>query len=108
MNRGDLITIAMQGDFGKARPALIIQSDLFNPTHPTVTVMLVSSDAVDAPLIRINVQPNTENGLKTLCQIQVDKTMTLRREKVGAVIGHLDGETMLTVNRALSVFMGIA
>lgn len=29
MRRGDIVTIALQGDYGKPRPALIIQSDLF-------------------------------------------------------------------------------
>jgi len=108
MNRGDLVTIALQGDFGKARPALVIQSDLFNPTHATVTVLLVSSELVDAPLMRIGVSPTPENGLLKPCQIQVDKAMTVRKEKTGTVIGHLDDSTMLAVNRALAVFVGIA
>lgn len=108
MNRGDLVTIALQGDFGKARPALVIQSDLFNPTHATVTVLLVSSERVEAPLIRIDVAQNPENGLLKPCQIQVDKAMTVRKEKIGGVIGHLDDSTLLAVNRALAVFMGMA
>lgn len=108
MNRGDLVTIALQGDFGKARPALVIQSDLFNPTHATITILLVSSERVEAPLIRIDVAPTPENGLLKPCQIQVDKAMTVRKEKIGAVIGHLDDSTLLAVNRALAVFMGIA
>jgi mRNA interferase MazF len=108
MNRGDLVTIALQGDFGKARPALVIQSDLFNPTHATVTVLLVSSERVDAPLIRIDIAPTPGNGLLKPSQIQVDKAMTVRMEKIGAVIGHLDDSTLLAINRALAVFLGIA
>lgn len=108
MKRGDLVTIALQGDFGKARPALVIQSDLFNPSHATVTVLLVSSERIDAPLIRIDVAPTPGNGLLKPCQIQIDKTMTVRKEKVGTVIGHLDDSTLLAINRALAVFVGIA
>ena len=63
MIRGDFVTIAMQGDFGKPRPALVIQSDQFNQ-HATVTVLLVSSALVDAPLFRVTIQPTSVNGLQ--------------------------------------------
>lgn len=102
------MTIAVQGDFGKARPALVIQSDAFNDTHATITVLLVSGEVVNAPLFRIGVEPSPGNGLQKSCQIQVDKPMTLKREKIGAIIGHMDDATMLRVNRALAVWMGLA
>lgn len=107
MKRGEIVTIAMQGDFGKPRPALVIQSDLFNATHATVTVMLISGELVNAPLFRINLAPDADNGLSKASQIQVDKIMTVRREKIGASIGRLDELTMLQVNRALVVWAGL-
>ena len=73
MNRGDLVTVAMQGDFGKPRPALVIQSDIFNETHATVTVLLMSHEIVSAPVFRITIDPTPENGLKAVSQIQADK-----------------------------------
>ena len=60
--RGDVVTIAMQGDFRKPRPALVIQADQFNE-HASVTVLPVTSTLVAAPLLRITVQPSTGNGL---------------------------------------------
>ena len=63
MIRGNVVTIAMQGDFGKPRPALVIQSDPFNE-HATVTVLPVSSALVDAPLFRVTIQPTSVNGLQ--------------------------------------------
>ena len=108
MKRGQIVTIAMQGDFGKPRPALIIQSDSFNETHPSVTVLLVSSELVDAPLFRINLAPNNDNGLNKPCQIMVDKPMTVKREKIGSLIGKIDDAVMLQVNRAIVVWMGLA
>ncbi|WP_161803595.1 type II toxin-antitoxin system PemK/MazF family toxin, partial [Burkholderia cenocepacia] len=63
MNRGSIVTVALQGDFGKARPALVVQSDLF-AEHPSVTLLLMSSAMVDAPLIRITVVPSEQNGLR--------------------------------------------
>lgn len=106
--RGDLVTVAIQGDFGKPRPALVIQSDLFNEAHPTVMLCLLSSDLRDAPLFRLTVEPTAENGLKHESQIQIDKVMTVLRGKLGPVFGRLDDAAMLKVNRALALFMGIA
>jgi mRNA interferase MazF len=108
MRRGDIVTVAFQGDFGKPRPALIIQSDLFNETHATITVLLMSSEIVDAPLFRITVVPTPENRLEKISQMQVDKIMTIRRERIGAVIGRIDDDTLVGVNRALAVWIGIA
>lgn len=108
MKRGDFVTVALQGDFGKPRPALVIQSDKFNETHATVTVLLVSSELVDAPLFRILLQPDATNNLDRPCQILVDKVMTIRRSRLGAAFGSANDEVMLAVNRALAVFLGIA
>ena len=71
MTRGDFVTVAMQGDFGKPRPALVIQADAFS-AHASVTVLPVSSQIVAAPLLRITVEPNAENGLKKPSQVMVD------------------------------------
>ena len=108
MKRGDIVKIAMQGDFGKPRPALLIQADSFNETHATVTVLLISSLLIDAPLFRIDLEPEPENGLNKLSQIQVDKIMTVKREKIGDVIGSLSDSAMVKVNRALAVWTGLA
>jgi len=107
MKRGDLVSIAVQGDFGKPRPALVIQSDNFD-SHATVTVLLLSSTLVDAPLFRITVQPAPGNGLQMLSQVMVDKAMTVKRDKIGAAFGSLDSIHMLEIERCLAVFLGIA
>jgi len=107
MKRGDLVTIALPGDFGKPRPALIIQSDFFDQA-PTVTVLLISGTLQDTPLLRITVEPDDENGLRKPSQIMLDKVMTMRRDKVGAPFGKLNAETMVSVNRLLAVFLGFA
>lgn len=107
MRRGDLVTITLQGDYGKPRPALIVQSDLFEE-HPSVTVLPVTSVLREAPLFRIPVQPDADNGLRKPSQIMVDKAQTVPREKIGDTIGRLDDEALLTINRALVVFLGFA
>lgn len=107
MTRGDLVVIALQGDFGKPRPALVVQSDLF-VEHPSVTVLPVTSELRETPLFRLTLQPTAENGLKVPSQIMVDKAHTVLREKVGQTIGRLDAATMVAVNRALALFLGFA
>lgn len=107
MIRGDLVTIAMQGDFGKPRPALILQADQFKE-HTTITVLPVTSTVIAAPLLRVTVQPAAGNGLQKPSQVMVDKTMTVKRDKVGASFGRLDADTMIEVERCLAVFLGIA
>lgn len=96
----------MSGDFGKPRPALIIQSDRFADTG-TVTVLLVTSTAVEAPLLRVLVQPDAENGLIQPSWVMIDKAMSVKRERIGRVIGRVRDETMLTVTRNLAVFLGM-
>ena len=107
MRRGDLVTVAIQGTYGKPRPALVIQSDLF-AEHPSITILPVTSELRDTPLFRIPVASSPENGLRKPSQVMVDKPQSVPREKVGVVIGHLDDEAMLAVNRALAVFLGFA
>ncbi|UZF92763.1 type II toxin-antitoxin system PemK/MazF family toxin [Bosea sp. NBC_00550] len=106
MKRGDLVTVALAGDFGKPRPALIVQADPFDLTA-TVTVLLLSSDLVDAPLIRLTIQPNAANGLRLASQIMVDKAMTVRRDRIGQIFGRVDPDMMIAVNRSLALFLGL-
>lgn len=89
------------------RPALIIQSDLFDE-HPSVTVLPVTSMLQEAPLFRIPIPPDLDNGLLKPSQIMVDKTQTVPRGRIGDTIGRLDNEVLLAVNRALIVFPGFA
>lgn len=107
MKRGDFVTIAIQGDFGKPRPALVIQANQFEE-HATVTVLLVTGTLVAAPLLRVTVQPDVDNGLQEPSQVMVDKAMTLKRDKVGPTFGRIDLDALVEVERCLAVFLGIA
>jgi mRNA interferase MazF len=105
MMRGDLVVVSLPGDYGKPRPALVIQSDLF-AEHPSVTVLPITSHLVEAPLLRIAI--GRESGLERASQIQIDKAQTPRRERIGPVIGRADNAILTAVNRALAVFLGLA
>jgi mRNA interferase MazF len=106
IKRGDLVTIAFQGDYGKPRPALIIQSDLVDE-HATVTIVPVTSELRDAPLFRIRLEPSAKNRLQKTSEIMVDKAPSVPRERIGEVFGHLAEEQMLAVSRSLALFLGI-
>ena len=105
--RGDLVTIAMQGDFGKPRPALVIQANQFEE-HMSATVLPITGTLVAAPLLRVTVQPSAENGLQKPSQVMVDKAMTVKRDKVGRAFGRIDADALVEVERCLAVFLGIA
>jgi mRNA interferase MazF len=107
VRRGDFVTVALQGDFGKPRPALVVQADHFVKLT-TLTVLPVTSTLVDAPLLRLAVEPDEHNNLARPSQVMIDKLVTLRRERVGEPFGRASDELMLAVNRALAVFLGIA
>ena len=107
MKRGDLVTVALQRDLGKPRPALVIQSDLFSD-HPSVAVLPVTSTLQAAPLFRIGIEPDARNGLRQPSQVMVDKMQAVPRSRVGPVFGRVDDATMLAVGRALAVFVALA
>ena len=106
ISRGDLVVAAFPGDYGKPRPALVIQGNGFNRL-PSLTVLPLTSDLYPAPLIRINVAPNRSNGLQRRSQVMVDKAATISRTKIGQHIGRLDTETMGAVGLALAQFFDI-
>ena len=105
--RGDIVTVVLPRAYGKPRPALIIQSDLFEE-HPSVTILPVTSELRETPLFRITVNSTAENGLLQTSQVMVDKAQSVPRDKIGKKLGHLDDHTMLSVNRALALFLGFA
>ena len=101
--RGDLVTIALQGDFGKPRPALVIQADLFD-AHASVTLLPITSTLVAAPQLRVPLTPSAGNGLHKPSQVMVVKAMTVSRPS----IGRIDPDKLVEVERCLAVFLGIA
>lgn len=108
IRRGDVVIVSAPGDYGKPRPAVVLQSDLFNETHASVIVCLMTSDRPDAPLFRIDVEPSAATGLERRSQVMVDKIVAVRRERVRDAIGAVDERTLLRINRSLALFLGLA
>ena len=106
--RGDVVTVAASGDYGKPRPAVVVQSDVFPAEHASVIVCQVTSTLTDAPDFRVTVEPSARNGLRRTSQIMADKPVTVRRERISARIGRLDSPELLRLNRALAFCMGLS
>jgi mRNA interferase MazF len=106
VKRGELVTIAVGGDYGKPRPALIIQSDAFSSLG-SVTVLRLTSELHDWPTFRVTVQPSRQNGLRQPSQVMIDRPIALPRSKIGAVFGRLEDVVMTTVSQTLLVFLGL-
>jgi mRNA interferase MazF len=107
MTRGDIVTVALQGDHGKPRPALVVQGDTFEALSMVAPLPLTSTLPRHV-LTRIDVAPDARNGLRIASRVVVHRIASVRRDRVGAVIGRVDDATMLAVSRALAVFLGLA
>src|SRR6266568_1608139 len=108
MRRGDVVTVAAAGDYGKPRPAVIVQSDAFPESHASVIICQMSSEVADAPDFRVTVDPSAGNGLRVRSQVIADKPVTVRRERIGRQIGRLGVEEISRLNAALAFAMGLA
>ena len=107
LTRGDLVTVVLRGDYGKPRPALVVQSDRFAALASFV-VLPITSTLIEAPMLRLTLEPSEENGLRTTSQIMIDKPMAVKADRLGLAFGRLDGASMVRVSRSLALFLGLA
>lgn len=107
MKRGDIITVALQGDLGKPRPAVIVQTDWVDET-PTVLVCPLTGTIRDAPIYRLSVPADSRSGLAKSSQVMADKIVAVRRDKCGPVIGSLNDSALAVLGRMLALMIGVA
>ena len=108
MKRGEIWTVSGGIDYaGKPRPAVILQDDSFDGTD-SITICAFTTDETEAPLFRLAIEPNALNGLRVACRLMVDKISTVPKTKVGARVGRLEDESVVRLNQAVLVFLGLA
>jgi mRNA interferase MazF len=108
VKRGDVWTVAGGPDYaGKPRPAVILQDDAFDATA-SITLCPFTTHAVDAPLIRLSIEPSDANGLRIDSQLMIDKITTVSKKKLESRVGRLSDEDLIRMNRAVVVFLGLA
>jgi mRNA interferase MazF len=108
LKRGDVVICAAPGDYGKPRPAVVVQSDFFNGTHSSVVVCLITSHAEDAPLFRIPVPAGGVTGLKLESQVMADKVIAIPRDKITGRLGRLSAGALKQVDGALRLWLELA
>lgn len=108
MTRGEIYTAAARGVYtGKPRPVAIVQDDRFDATA-SVTVCPFTTNPVDAPLLRIKIEPTRDNGLDQPSSLMIDKLTTMPRPSLVARLGRLSDEELVQLNRSITVFLGLA
>ena len=105
--RGDVVVAATPGDDVKLRPAVVVQSDLFNESHASVVVCPVTSTLVDAHLFRLLLEPSKQNGLRLPSQVMVDKMQAVRRERIADHIGRLLPRELEQLDDALRLWLSV-
>jgi mRNA interferase MazF len=106
MKRGDVITVAISGDFGKPRPAVVVQSDDLSAIDTTMVAMMTTTDDL-VSTFRIPIEPSAENGLRSKSILMMDKIMVVWRVKCGPVIGRLQAEQMAQVDTCIALVFGL-
>jgi mRNA interferase MazF len=108
VNRGEVWTVAGGTSYtGKPRPAVIVQEDRFDQTG-SITLCVFTTDPTDAPLLRILIDPTDRNGLKSASRLMIDKITTVPKARLGKRLGKLNDKDTVRLNRALTVFLGLA
>lgn len=108
MTRGEIYTAAARGTYtGKPRPVVIVQDDRFDATA-SVTICPFTTNPIDAPLVRIQIEPAPKNGLDRPSRLMVDKITTVSRSGLGERLGRLSADELVQLNRSLMVFLGLA
>jgi mRNA interferase MazF len=107
MRRGDIVLAVAPGDYGKPRPAVVVQSDAFLDSHASIAVCLVTSSLEPAPMFRLLIERSPANGLHARSQIMVDNIVALRRDRLRKKLGSLEPTELRRLNRALMIFLGL-
>ena len=108
IRRGDVVAVAAPGDYGKPRPAVIVQSDAFPEIHTSVVICQMTSLLIDDLDFRVTIEPSSANGLRIRSQVIVDKPIAIRRHRIGQSIGRLAAGDIARLNAALAFVMGLA
>jgi mRNA interferase MazF len=108
VKRGEIWTVSGGADYAdKPRPAIVLQDDAFDATA-SITICPLTTHQVDAPLIRLVIEPSQRNGLRSTSHAMIDKITTVSKKKLEHHVGKLSDEDIVRVNRAILVFLGLA
>ncbi len=107
MKRGDLVIVSLPGDYGKPRPAVIVQNDRLEGKLESYVIALLTTFDEGAQVLRFLVEPTSENGLRQTSRVMVDKLYAIPEHRVHQRIGRLDAAAMRKIERALMIILGL-
>jgi mRNA interferase MazF len=108
VKRGDIVIVALQGESGKPRLAVVVQSDDLGSDRRTIIICPMSSHVEDSPYLRPAIQPSPENGLRQRSQIMTERITAARRDRVRNILGHLQSHDRERLDKALLIVLGLA
>ena len=107
IRRGTVVTVALAGDFGKPRPAVVLRSENF-AAHQIVSLVPLTTFRREAVLLRIDIAPSTGNGLTAPSQAMIDTLQSVRVQRIGGIVGQLAAADLRRIVRAVAVYLGFA
>jgi mRNA interferase MazF len=106
--RGDIVVCALPGDYGKPRPALVIQNPAVAETgFGSVLVCPLTSDLSGIATCRVILQPTPVTGLRVPSEVMVEKVTAVSAARLRERIGRADAASLAAVERALLWVLGI-
>ncbi|MDQ6433407.1 type II toxin-antitoxin system PemK/MazF family toxin [Mesorhizobium sp. LHD-90] len=107
MKRGDIVIVSLPGDYGKPRPAVVLQNDRLEGRLESYIIALMTTFDEGARLLRVDVAPSAENGLKQVSKIMVDKLYAIPEHRMHQHIGKLDRDSLRRIDRALMMILDL-
>ena len=103
-----IVLAARPGEYAsKPRPFLVVQSNVFNDTHASVTLCPMTSIVGGQTLFRVALAPTAGTGLMVESEVQVDKVQSLRRDRITRAIGLAPATAMEQVDQALRRWLAL-
>ena len=106
MLKGDVVIVAVQGDYGKPRPAVIFQSNKI--VTDSILLIPITSHLIENSKIRPTILPSQSNGLQVTSQLMTDKMQAIKKEKVGKIIGKFEPDEIKEIEHALMIFFDLS
>jgi mRNA interferase MazF len=108
VTRGEIVVVATKGTYtSKPRPAVVVQADVFNQAHASVTLCPITSECIDAPLFRVPLPPGDRTGLAVPSQVMVDKIVSVPLPSIGNTVGRCTTDELHTVSDALRRWLAL-
>jgi mRNA interferase MazF len=107
VTRGAVVVVALPGDAGKPRPAVVLRADRF-AAHNRVTLVPLTSEPRPMPTLRVAIEPSQGTGLQVASQAMIDRLTSVAVARIGQVIGQLSATELAAIDRAVLVYLGFA